>query len=55
MNLDELLNNSYSRKRLELIKKSALATKDFTCEELLIKGIKLINFSRSDQFKLDES
>ena len=54
MDLETLLKNPHSRKRLELIKRSALATKDFTNEELLIKGIQLINFSRRNYFRFDE-
>ena len=55
MELDELLKNPHARKRLELIKKSARATKNFTNEELLLKGIQLLAFSKSTLFKLDES
>ena len=36
------LNEKHFLKRLELIKKSALITKDFTPEEMLTRGLELI-------------
>ena len=55
MDLEVLLRDPHARKRLDLIKKTAIATKDMTNEQLLPKGIQLIIFSKSDLFKIDDS
>jgi hypothetical protein len=44
------LNEKHFLKRLELIKKSALITKDLTPEEMLTKGFELILFARNAEF-----
>ena len=54
MNLDELLNNPHSKKRLELIAKSAEMTKHLSVEEMLLRGFALIAFSKANLFTIKE-
>jgi len=55
MNLDILLTNKYSRKRLKLLKKSAYKTREMTAEEMLTKGLHLIAFAHSNHFKMKDA
>jgi hypothetical protein len=46
------VNEKHFLKRLELIKKSALMTKDLTPEEMLTKGLELILFAKNAKFSV---
>ncbi|OLS23587.1 MAG: hypothetical protein HeimC3_23990 [Candidatus Heimdallarchaeota archaeon LC_3] len=49
---EDEINKKHFLKRLELIKKSALITKDLTPEEMLKKGLELIIFAKNAEFRV---
>lgn len=53
--IEKYLKDPQARKRFELIKKSAEMKKGMSNEELLLKGIQLIVFSKSNLFKLEKN
>lgn len=52
VDIEEILTDPYFRQRLKLLKKSARMTRNMNVEEMLTKGLRLIEFAHANHFKI---